>query len=97
MSSPIKVNFEGLSAGQQGIQASYNQLVQTLDNLEHDLQPMVNEWSGDAKDAYFQQKKAWDEAANSLSVLLQGIGKAVGDANSNYQAAENAARNTWSA
>lgn len=91
----IKVNFEGMANGQQGIANSYNQLVRTLDDLERDLQPMVGEWTGAAKDAYYQQKKAWDEAANSLSVLLNSIGKAVGDANDNYQSAERAATNTW--
>ena len=92
----IKVQFESLASGEQGIRNNYAKLTGTLDQLESDLQPMINSWTGQAQESYLQCKKQWDEAALALSQVLNNIGKAVGQANQNYQAAENAARGNWS-
>lgn len=91
----ISVKFESLAAGEQGIRNNYSKLVSTLDQLESDLAPMIASWDGAAQESYLQCKKQWDEAAQALSLVLDNIGKAVGQANQNYQAAENAAKSNW--
>ena len=93
--SEIKVQFESLASGEQGIRNNYAKLTATLDQLESDLQPMINSWSGQAQESYMACKKQWDEAAQALSQVLNNIGQAVGQANQNYQSAENAARGNW--
>ena len=94
--SEIKVQFESLATGEQGIRNNYAKLTATLDQLESDLQPMINSWSGQAQESYLQCKKQWDDAAQALSVVLNNIGQAVGKAHENYRAAESAAANNWS-
>ena len=91
----IKVTFEALQAGQQGIQNNYQKLQATLEQLESDLQPMISTWTGTAQEQYMIQKKAWDDGAQSLALVLNNIASAVGQAHDNYTAAESAARNTW--
>ncbi|SHG69572.1 WXG100 family type VII secretion target [Jatrophihabitans endophyticus] len=91
----IKVQFESLAAGEQGIRNNYAKLTATLDQLESDLQPMISTWSGQAQESYLQCKKQWDDAALALSQVLNNIGQAVGQANQNYQSAENAAKSNW--
>jgi WXG100 family type VII secretion target len=92
----IHVQFESLQGGQQGIQATYRSLVSTLETLESDLQPLIHTWSGAAQTSYLQCKKQWDDAASSLSTVLNSIGTAVGQAHDNYQSAERAAQSNWS-
>jgi len=90
-----EVNFEGLQAGGEGIQGVYRSLVGTLENLESSLQPMLNTWSGEARTAYFAQKKQWDEAAQALGTILAQIGQAVHGAHDNYRAAEKHNQGLW--
>jgi len=91
----IKVTFESLQSGQQGIARTYSSLVATLEDLEKNLAPMVSTWTGTAQAAYHEQKTKWDTAAANLSQVLNQIGQAVGHAHENYTAAEAAARNNW--
>ncbi len=91
----ISVRFDALQGGEQGIRNNYAKLTATLDQLESDLQPMINTWSGDARDSYLQCKKQWDDAAQALSQVLNSVAQAVGQAHQNYTGAENAARSNW--
>jgi WXG100 family type VII secretion target len=91
----IKVAFESLQTGQQGIARTYSSLVAALEDLERSLAPMISSWTGAAQEAYRQRKQQWDTAAANLSQVLNQIGQAVGQAHENYTVAENAARNNW--
>lgn len=94
--SEIKVNFGSLEAGQAGIKNTHGQLVTTLDELESNLQPMLQTWDGQAREAYYQCKQEWDNAAAQMAQTLEQIGTAVGTAQQNYRQAETTATNTWS-
>jgi WXG100 family type VII secretion target len=96
MDGETHVKFEALSSGATGILGTYRNLQSTLENLESQLAPMVSSWTGDAREAYFQQKKKWDEASQAMAVILQQMGKSVEQAHANYQSAETSNRNLWS-
>ncbi|MCW2597157.1 MAG: hypothetical protein JWR06_990 [Jatrophihabitans sp.] len=91
----IHVQFDALQTGEQGIRSNYAKLTATLEQLESDLQPMINSWSGTAQESYLACKKQWDDAALALSQVLNSIGQAVGQAHQNYTAAESAAQANW--
>jgi ESAT-6 family protein len=91
----IHVQFESLLQGQAGIAQTYSRLTSTLEQLEQDLNPMIQSWTGAAQESYMQCKKQWDEAAANLASVLNSIGQAVGQAHENYRAAENAAQSNW--
>lgn len=91
----IHVQFESLLQGQAGIAQTYSRLTSTLEQLESDLNPMIQSWTGSAQESYMQCKKQWDEAAANLASVLNSIGQAVGQAHENYRAAENAAQSNW--
>jgi len=92
----IHVQLEALQAGQAGIAKTYGALQATIEQLNSDLNPMIESWSGDAQQAYLVQKKNWDDGANALAQILQNIGRAVGDAHENYQATHNSTKQIWS-
>jgi WXG100 family type VII secretion target len=90
------VKFESLSSGATGILATHRALQGTLEELESRLGPMVNSWTGDARESYFQQKKKWEEASQGMATILQQMGRSVEQAHGNYQSAETSNRNLWS-
>jgi early secretory antigenic target protein ESAT-6 len=90
------VKFESLSTGATGIMATHRALQGTLEQLESQLNPMVNSWSGDARESYFQQKKKWEEASQAMAAILRQMGQSVDQAHGNYQSAETSNRNLWS-
>ena len=94
--SEIHVQFESLEAGASGIKQNYAKLQATLEQLNSDLAPMLNSWSGSAQEAYQSCKKQWDDAADALALVLSNIGQAVSQAHENYSGAEQAAMNNWS-
>jgi 6 kDa early secretory antigenic target len=91
----VHVDFGALGSGAAGIMSTYRSLQGTLENLESQLAPMVATWSGSARDAYFAQKKKWDDASTAMATILQQMGVAVDEANSNYKAAETSNTNLW--
>jgi WXG100 family type VII secretion target len=93
--SEVRVDFGALGGGAAGIMSTYRSLQGTLDSLEAQLAPMVSSWTGDAREAYFQQKRKWDEASAAMAAILQQMGQAVDTAHGNYQAAESSNRNLW--
>lgn len=91
----MRVTFGEMDSGSQSIQAAARNVQQQLDDLAKFLQPLVAAWTGEAAQGYQAQKAKWDAAAADLFLILNQIGTAVGTANANYQAAENANRSTW--
>jgi WXG100 family type VII secretion target len=93
--SEVRVDFGALGGGAAGIMSTYRALQGSLENLESQLAPMVSSWNGDAREAYFAQKKKWDDASASMALILQQMGQAVDQAHSNYQSAETSNKNLW--
>jgi early secretory antigenic target protein ESAT-6 len=91
----ISVNFGSIDSGASGIAATYQALQSTLDGLESQLAPMVSTWNGEAREAYFAQKTKWEQASAAMATILQQMGSAVGQAGTDYQAAETSNRNLW--
>ncbi len=92
----IQVDFGALQAGHAGVQNSFTRLQATLDELEANLRPMVDSWSGTAQEAYVACKQQWEDAARSLAAVLQTVSQAVATAHDNYSATHGATIQIWS-
>jgi early secretory antigenic target protein ESAT-6 len=93
--SEIQVNVDGLHAGASGIQTTFRSLQSTLEGLEQQLQPMVTSWTGEARDAYFAQKKKWDQASEAMAAVLNQMGQVAGQSGDAYRRAEQANIGRW--
>jgi WXG100 family type VII secretion target len=83
--------FDSLLQGQVGIAQTYSRLTSALEELENRLNPLIEMWTGPARQAYSESKKQWDEAAANLATVLNSIGHAAGQAQDNHRAAESSA------
>jgi WXG100 family type VII secretion target len=92
----IHVPLDALQSGQAGIERSYGALQATLEQLNADLEPMIESWTGSAREAYIVQKKNWNDGADALAQVLHNIARSLGDARDNYHATDQATKQIWS-
>ena len=92
----IQVNFEALQTGRAGIAQTFNRLQATLEELEADLQPMIETWTGAAQEQYLVCKRQWDTAAADLATVLNEVSNAVAAAHENYSTTHSATVQIWS-
>jgi WXG100 family type VII secretion target len=59
-----------------------------LSQLERDAAPLVETWSGEAKEAYLARQSTWRQASGELSAMLQGIKRALDESFADYQRTE---------
>jgi len=91
----IKVSFAGLSQGAADIGRSASMIQSHLDQLKKDLQPLVQDWTGSASEAYQHHQGEWDKAAADLQQVLASIGTAVSRAGEDYADGERTNTNRW--
>jgi ESAT-6 family protein len=95
MSDSTFVTFGALDAGAEAISGNHGALRNTLDQMDSDLKPMVNHWTGEAATDYGIQKAKWDSAADQMTAALLAMSKAVSEANAGYRATEAANAKRW--
>jgi WXG100 family type VII secretion target len=91
MSSPegtISLNFGALQAAESQLSGNLSTLRARLEQLEAELQPLVQSWTGEAQAAYLIQKRQWEQAADDLALMLGGIVTGLGNTNSDYTGAQ---------
>lgn len=59
-----------------------------LDDLERDLAPLSQQWTGEARASYASAKAAWDSAIEEMVVLLNDVSVSVAEANDAFRAAD---------
>jgi WXG100 family type VII secretion target len=94
--SEILVTFSAIQQGQADVASTASNLNGQLGDLKAYLAPMVATWSGAAAENYNAKQRQWDEAAQALNEILAQIGRALGSAGDDFQAAENSNASMWS-
>ncbi|HIW68503.1 MAG TPA: WXG100 family type VII secretion target [Candidatus Dietzia merdigallinarum] len=84
--------IEGLVAQ---VGAASDALRDKLDHLGNYLQPLVQEWEGDAGAAYLDHQTAWNESAAALQSMLSDIARAAQEANMSMANADRMAARGW--
>lgn len=84
----IKVNFAQLSQASDDLGAVSRKIQAELDELEQKLRPLVETWTGTAKEEYHRAQAEWDKAAVEMVETAAKMGVAVSTANEAYQVGE---------
>lgn len=94
MNDQIGADFGSLDRTQGHLVTTVGQVNGALDELRGFLKPLVASWEGEASASYQVLQKKWDAAAADLNSVLQRIGAALAETNSDFRATEkaNAAR-----
>ena len=84
----LLVNFGALTQASADIQKALNKLQTELDQLERDAGPLVQTWSGEAREAYAQRQQKWRSASADLQHILHNIKRAVDRSAEDYLTTE---------
>ncbi|MEQ4715237.1 hypothetical protein [Nonomuraea sp. B19D2] len=105
MSGRTQVNFgmmEEANIALLGVVTKLDQITDALykqimtDFGQESSDPAVNNWDGHARTYFDERRRAWDLAEKEMGDQLHAAAKALGMANDNYKAAEDANRRIWS-
>jgi len=91
MNGQLSVNFLRLGETSVHIQQTIAALGSQLDQLEKDAAPLVQTWSGDAKQAYQERQATWRQASVDLSSMLQAIKSGLDESLADFRNTEKAA------
>jgi 6 kDa early secretory antigenic target len=86
----VKAVFGSLSDGEAAFMAAYNGLSSTVNDLDAQLRSSLSTWDGQAQAAYYEAKAIWDKAIADMGMVIQGLSRVIGTANTNYMGAEQA-------
>ena len=84
----IQVQHGKLETGAADVLQAARDIETRLDQLEGDLNPLKNDWNGNAKLAYADAKAKWDQAMTEMITLLQQASQGVESSNAEYRAAD---------
>ncbi|GIE98244.1 WXG100 family type VII secretion target [Paractinoplanes rishiriensis] len=84
----LLVNFGALQQASADINKGVSTLQSQLDQLERDAAPLISEWDGEAKEAYYVRQETWRKASAELTQILQNIKGAVDRASEDYLTTE---------
>jgi WXG100 family type VII secretion target len=91
----IKVAFPALEAARGDVVATAARIAGRLDDLRRAVVPLAATWEGQAAQGYRARQRQWDAAATDLVRVLGDVGRALGEAEAGYRAAEAANANLW--
>ncbi|MFF0148349.1 WXG100 family type VII secretion target [Amycolatopsis sulphurea] len=75
--------------------ATTNQLANLFENLKKDLDPLVKDWTGEAKDQYMIAQGQWDSKFEDLKQLLAQIAAVLPQIADGYQATDRNVQNLF--
>lgn len=84
----LHVDHAALGAAAQGLVAGARRIGARLEELDGDLAPLRDQWTGAARGAYDQAKAQWDSAVAEMVQLLAQVGQGVEVAEAEYRAAD---------
>ncbi|MET0233876.1 MAG: WXG100 family type VII secretion target [Kibdelosporangium sp.] len=91
----IKVTFGAIEEAGANIDAASKKMDSELDSLRSQLSPLVNAYTGAARDAWVSVQTSWERAQEELNQVLASIGAATKQAASDYQETEGNVGKLW--
>ena len=80
----IALSFTALQSAESQLSGNLSTLRSRLAQLEAELTPLVQSWSGDAQVAYLVQKRQWEQAADDLAMMLGAIVTGLNNTNTDF-------------
>lgn len=84
----IRVDHAALTQASGDLRASATRIRGRLDELDQDLRPLAQQWSGQARASHDAARSEWQRAMNEMVALLEQVSTAVHESNEAYRAAD---------
>ncbi|MEU6713220.1 WXG100 family type VII secretion target [Nonomuraea sp. NPDC046802] len=83
-----KVNFSGLTTGEDAFARAFNDTVTVLEQLEQDLLAKSAIWQGQSKTVFDEVRQLWQREANDMSQFINLLKTNINITNTNMQEVE---------
>ncbi|MFF8092905.1 WXG100 family type VII secretion target [Streptomyces sp. NPDC016675] len=70
-------------------------IINTLNNLEDELKPLVASWEGADQEMYRQVQMEWDQATKNMATLLNDNGTLIQSIHDNHSRDERRSADNW--
>ena len=80
----IRVDYGVVASAQNDIDTGSRNISNQLDDMENQLKPLVEQWTGEAANSYQVAKANWNSALTDMSQVLQQIKGLLGESASNF-------------
>lgn len=84
----IRVDHAALTQASGDLRGSANRIRARLDELDQDLKPLSQRWSGEARASHDAARSEWQRAMAEMLALLEQVSTAVTESNQAYRAAD---------
>jgi ESAT-6 family protein len=91
----INIHYETLSGAETDLAAAYQAAANAIDELKTKLAGSLDQWTGNARQAYDEVQVEWNKAFAHMSQVLQQAHIHLGNANETYQAMERQSTSIW--
>ncbi|MBM9624499.1 WXG100 family type VII secretion target [Streptomyces zhihengii] len=91
----VHVNYGSVGEAVTSMQQITTAIRQRLAQLETGLQPLVNSWEGQDREAYYVKQREWNAAAEKLNAILASHGGLLDDIGASYDLNERKLRQGW--
>ncbi|NEB18883.1 WXG100 family type VII secretion target [Streptomyces coelicoflavus] len=71
------------------------QIINTLNNLEDELRPLVASWEGADQEMYRRVQMEWDQATKNMATLLNDNGTLIQSIHDNHSRGERRSADNW--
>jgi WXG100 family type VII secretion target len=92
---PIRVKLDSIETGVTALQGTIDKIEARLNALEAEVQPMIQSWSGDARDEYLAQKGIWERAAADMIAALRDLTNSVSASHVGYNDLHRILHDAW--
>lgn len=90
------VEFAAMEQGEADFMRTYADLSDVLEQLQSQLATNLSEWTGSAQQAFNEAHRTWSAAMANMHEAIAHLGSTIGQANQNYQEAEQSILARWS-
>ena len=93
--SQITYNHGEIDALAADVKGIVNKFQAGLEELQHDIQPLVQQSEGQEAAAYQEYQKAWHQSAEDLNQILTQLNSKVDQGNQDAQHTDQSAAGAW--
>ncbi|MDL5204558.1 WXG100 family type VII secretion target [Streptomyces sp. ALI-76-A] len=92
----IDVQYPVVQNAIEELKNQTQQIINTLNNLEDELKPLVSTWEGSDQAMYIQVQEQWDQATKAMALLLGDSGALIQSIHDNHTRDERKSTDNWS-
>ncbi|MFF6916500.1 WXG100 family type VII secretion target [Streptomyces sp. NPDC012466] len=91
----IDVQYPVVQRAIEDLKDQTQQIINTLNNLEDELKPLVSSWEGSDQQMYLQVQAEWDQATKNMAMLLGDSGELIQSIHDNHSRDERRSADNW--